>query len=163
MQVSLSFPPGLINAIFWMLGPDPADDLLKNHSPSINWFWFHFVKHVNGILQGYLLTKCKCQDILKMDHSCFVVVQRWRKVPESCHMHLQWFYIQLGKSICSGQKKALNWCCGIYVFEAYMQLYRLQQKKVKEVQPKEAKEQFPGLANHYMAYRYIYKFYVTNR
>jgi hypothetical protein len=46
---------GLINAVFWMIGPNPAKNLLKDHSPALNWFWFHFVKHVNGVFKGHLL------------------------------------------------------------------------------------------------------------
>jgi hypothetical protein len=68
---------GLANAVFWMIGLDPAKDLLHNYSPTMDSFWFHFVQHVNGIMRdyGYLLRKLNCQDILKMDDSLPVVVQ----------------------------------------------------------------------------------------
>jgi hypothetical protein len=44
---------GLANAVFWMIGLDPAKDLLHNFSPMMDSFWFHFVQHVNGVMRGY--------------------------------------------------------------------------------------------------------------
>jgi hypothetical protein len=68
---------GLVNAVFWMIGLDPAKDLLHNYSLTMDSFWFHFVQHVNGVMHeyGYLLRKLKCQDVLEMDDSLPVVVQ----------------------------------------------------------------------------------------
>jgi hypothetical protein len=49
-HMTLSDVGGLANAAFWMIGLDPAKDLLHNFSPTMDLFWFHFVHHVNGVI-----------------------------------------------------------------------------------------------------------------
>lgn len=66
---------GLVNAVFWMLGPNESDQLLHNHSPTIDQFWLAFVKTVNHHLCEYELKKFNCIDILKADDTFPVVVQ----------------------------------------------------------------------------------------
>ncbi len=60
---------GLVNAVFWMLGPDESDALLRDFKPTIiQELWFKFVQHINWALRpaGYLLKRFKTQeDILK--------------------------------------------------------------------------------------------------
>jgi hypothetical protein len=140
---------GLANAVFWMIGLDPAKDLLHNYSPTMDSFWFHFVQHVNGVMRGYgyLLRKLKCQDILEMDGSLPVVVQLRGTDKSECHSvciydgsifdSASWFV--LVKS-----RETLNWCCGDYGFEAHVRLYRLQLNlKVKGVEQKKVKAKRP--------------------
>lgn len=66
---------GLANAVFWLLGPDELDQLLKDHSLTVNDFWMKFVKKVNHVLLEYELKKYSCFDILQMDDAYPVVVQ----------------------------------------------------------------------------------------
>jgi hypothetical protein len=62
---------GLVNAIFWLLGQELADQLLTNHTPMVvKDFWMVFVKHVNTTLPEYMLKRFQTDD-----GSCPMVVQ----------------------------------------------------------------------------------------
>jgi hypothetical protein len=44
---------GLVNAVYWVLGPDRSDLLLKDFFPAaIQELWQKFVMHVNLVLRG---------------------------------------------------------------------------------------------------------------
>jgi hypothetical protein len=130
---------GLVNAVFWFIGPHHADALLQNHSlPSVDSFWYNFVKKVNGSLRdGYQLTKFKCQNILEVDDSCPVVAQlragdksetRAICVFDGC------IYDSASRFVLIKNREALDWCCGEYGFDAHLRLYRLKRKERKERQ-----------------------------
>jgi hypothetical protein len=52
---------GLVNAVYWWLGQDLADELLKsNHTLGVKDFWMIFVKHGNGTLCEYNLKRFSC-------------------------------------------------------------------------------------------------------
>jgi hypothetical protein len=135
----------LANAVFWMIGLDPAKDLLHNYSPTMDSFWFHFVQHVNGVMRyyGYLLRKLKCQDILEMDDLLPVVVQL--RGGDKSESHSVCIYNGSIFDLASGfvlvkSRETLNWCCGDYGFGAHVRLYRLQLNlKVKGVEQKKVK------------------------
>jgi hypothetical protein len=74
-QVDNCVMGGFANDVFWFSGPESSDTLLKDFSPSITKFWFHFVTHVNRVLKNYMLKKYVCDDILNMDDGSPVVVQ----------------------------------------------------------------------------------------
>jgi hypothetical protein len=125
---------GLVNAGFWMIGLDPAKDLLHNYSPTMDSFWFHFVQHVDGVMRnyGYLLRKLKCQDILEMDDSLPVVVQLYDGS----------IFDLASRFVLVKSRKTLTCCCGDY--EAHVRLYRLQLNlKVKGVEQKKVKAKHP--------------------
>jgi hypothetical protein len=141
---------GLANAVFWMIGLDPAKDLLHNYSPTMDSFWFHFVQHVNGVMHeyGYLLRKLKCQDVLEMDDSLPVVIQLRGGDKSESHSVCIYdgsIYDSASRFVLVKSRETLNWCCGDYGFEAHVRLYRLQlnlkvkggeQKKVKAKRPR---------------------------
>jgi hypothetical protein len=122
---------GLANAVFWMIGLDPAKDLLHNYSPTMDSFWFHFVQHVNGVMHeyGYLLRKLKCQDVLQMDDALPVVVQLRGGDKSESHSVCIYdgsIYDLASQFVLVKSRETLNWCCGDYGFEDHVRLYRLQ-------------------------------------
>jgi hypothetical protein len=108
---------GLANAVFWMIGLDSAKILLRNYSPTMDSFWFHFVQHVNGVMReyGYLLRKLKCQDIIEMDNLLPVLVQlRGHDKSEShsvCIYDGSIFNLA-SRFVLVKSRETLNWCCG---------------------------------------------------
>jgi hypothetical protein len=140
---------GLANAVFWMIGLDPAKDLLHNYSPTMDSFWFHFVQHVNGVMHeyGYLLRKLKCQDILEMDDSLPVVVQLRGGDKSESHSVCIYdgsIYDSASRFVLVKSRETLNWCGGDYGFAAHVRLYRLQLNlKVKGVEQKKVKAKRP--------------------
>jgi hypothetical protein len=140
---------GLANAVCWMIGLDPVKDLLHNHSPTMDSFWFHFVQHVKGVMRnyGYLLRNLKCQDILKMDDLLPVVVQLrggYKSESHSVCIYDGSVFDSASRFVLVKSRETLNWCCGDYGFEAHVHLYRLQLNlKVKGVEEKKVKAKRP--------------------
>jgi hypothetical protein len=77
---------GLVNAVYWWLGQDLADELLKSkHTLGVKDFWMLFVRHVNGTLQEYNLKRFTCIDILRTDDATPMVVQLRSKDKSESH------------------------------------------------------------------------------
>jgi hypothetical protein len=144
---------GLSNAVFWMIGLDPAKDLLHNYSPTMDSFWFHFVQHVNGVMHeyGYLLRKLKCQDVLQMDDALPVVVQLRGGDKSESHSVCIYdgsIYDLASQFVLVKSRETLNWCCGDFGFEAPVSLYRLQLNlKVKGGSKRRSRRSVPGWAD----------------
>jgi hypothetical protein len=66
-QVDNCVMGGLANAVFWMRRPNLSDAFLNGFTRNISEFCFGWVKQVHSALKEYLLKKCKCPDILKME------------------------------------------------------------------------------------------------
>jgi len=141
---------GLANAVFWFMGPDESDMLLKDFAPSINEFWFRFVKQVNASLKNYVLVKTSCLDILKMDDSTPVVIQLRSKDKSETHSICIFdgcIYDSSSKFVLLKTNETLNWCCGAFGFERHLRLYRLmdQKKDMKEEPQKKKSRGIPSI------------------
>jgi hypothetical protein len=113
---------GLADAVFWMIGLDPAKDLLHNYLPTMDSFWFHFVQHVNGVI---FLRKLKCQDILQMGDALPVVVQLRGGDKSESHSVCIYdgsIYDLASQFVLVKSRETLNWCYGDYGFEAHVRL-----------------------------------------
>jgi hypothetical protein len=138
-QVDNCVMGGLANAVFWMFGPEASEALLKNFSPTVNEFWFRFVKHVNHSMMPFsmLLKKVKQPDVLKMEDSFPVVVQLRSGDKSETHAICIYdgrIYDSASRYVLVKSEDALNWCCGTFGFEAHIRLYQLFQKEKMEKQ-----------------------------
>jgi hypothetical protein len=122
-QVDNCVMGGLVNAIFWMIGPDESDALLMNFTPVVDQFWDLFVRHVSKVLgKKYVLKKMYTTDVLQMDDTCPVVVQLRAGDKSESHAvcifngHI---YDSASRYVLDKTGYALNWCCGTYGFEAH--------------------------------------------
>ena len=124
---------GLANAVFWMLGPDECDQMLKEPIPIPKHFWMEFNKTVNNLLIGYELRRLKCGDILCMDDSLPVVVQLRATEKSESHavcIYRDCIFDSASRYVLEKSSTALNWCCSPSKFECHLRLYRLQQKEI---------------------------------
>jgi hypothetical protein len=147
-QVDNCVMGGFVNAVFWFIGPELSDTLMKDFSLSITEFWFHFVTHVNRVLKNYVLKKYVCDDILKMDDCSPVVVQLWsgdKSEPHSISIFQGRIYDSASRFVLSKTKEALDWCYGSFGFETHLRLYRLeyQERKDKPHKKKKARDTPP--------------------
>jgi hypothetical protein len=127
---------GLADAVFWMGGPNLSDALLNGFTPNISELWFGWVKHIHSALKEYLLKRCKCPDILKMEDSSPVVIQLRSGNKSETHaicIYKGWIYDLASQFVIKKTEEALNWCCGTFGFKAHMRLYclELQEGKVE--------------------------------
>ena len=130
---------GLVNAVFWMLGPQEADDLLHDYkSTIIDEIWFKFVQHVNHVLRSrFILKRLKqaVEDILLIDDTYPLVVHL--KATDNSQNHAvclfnNHIYDSASRYILTKSRDALNWCCGVYDFARSLRIYQLQPKVTEE-------------------------------
>jgi hypothetical protein len=123
---------GLVNAVYWWLGQDLADELLKsNHTLD---FWMLFVRHVNGTLRKHTLKRYTCIDILKTDDTSPMVVQLRSKDKSESHavcIFQGCIYDSASRFVLKKNEDVLNWCCNTYGFECHLRVYRLEEKVVQ--------------------------------
>ncbi len=68
---------GLVNAVFWLLGPHESEALLRDFTPIISQkLWFKLVQHVNGVLHpSPVVKRVKTEEaLLKVDNTFPLVV-----------------------------------------------------------------------------------------
>jgi hypothetical protein len=118
-QVDNCVMGGFANPVFWFSGPESPDTLLKDFSPSITEFWFHFVTHVNRVLKNYVLKKYVFDDILKMDNASPIVVQLQsgdKSESHSISIFKGRIYDSASRFVLSKTKEALDWCVDPFFF-----------------------------------------------
>ncbi len=132
---------GLVNAVYWMLGPDESDALLKDFTPTVlDKIWFKFVQQVNRVLHnGYLLKRIKTQvGVLQVDDAYPLVVHL--KATDNSQTHAVCIfqgriYDSASRYVLEKTMAALNWCCGAYPFARHLRIYRLLPVEEKEEHP----------------------------
>jgi hypothetical protein len=132
---------GLVNAVYWMLGPDESDALLKDFTPTfLDKIWFKFVQQVNRVLHnGDLLKRIKTQvGVLQVDDAYPLVVHL--KATDNFQTHAVCIfqgriYDSASCYVLEKTMAALNWCCGAYPFARHLRIYRLLPAGEKEEHP----------------------------
>ena len=56
---------GLVNAVFWKMGPQQADKFLSNYTPAVinENLWDGFVQQINRSLTGYLMKRFMAETV----------------------------------------------------------------------------------------------------
>ncbi len=125
---------GLVNAVYWWLGQDLADELLKSkHTLGVKDFWMLFVRHVNDTLREYNLKRFTCIDILRADDATPMVVQLRSKDKSESHaicIFQGCVYDSASRFVLKKDVESLHWCCNTYGFECHLRVYRLEKKEV---------------------------------
>jgi hypothetical protein len=132
---------GLVNAVYWMLGPDQSDLLLSGFVPAaIQDLWQNFVIHVNHVLrEGYWLKRLKTPlPTLDIDDSYPLVVHLKAKDDSQNHavcLFRGHIYDSASRYVLVKGMESLNWCCGAYPFSNHLRIYQLQPKEAKVTHP----------------------------
>jgi len=118
----------LVNAVFWMLGPLEADNLLKQHVSTGLQDWRLFVQNVQQTLPRYTLKKHQCVNILLTDDSCPLVVQLRSHDKSESHaisIYRDCIYDAASRFVLYKCNDTINWCGGPYGFECHLKVFRL--------------------------------------
>jgi hypothetical protein len=132
---------GLVNAVYWMMGPDKSDLLLREFLPAvIKELWEKFVMHVNFVLRGdYWMKRLKTTSAtLDIDDSYPLVVLL--KATDNSQNHAVCLYNghifdSASHYVLLKSRDSLNWCCEAYPFSCHLCIYQLLPKKAKVSQP----------------------------
>ena len=126
---------GLVNAVFWKMGPQQADKLLSNYTPAVinEDLWDGFVQHINRLLTGYLMKRFMAYgDVLLLDDLYPMVVHLKATDNSSNHAVCIFdgcIFDSASRYILRKNADAMNWCCGPYSYARHLRMYRLEPVK----------------------------------
>jgi hypothetical protein len=132
---------GLVNAMFWMLGPDQSENLLRGYTPTlIQNLWHKFVMHVNHVLRDhYLLKRLKtAMAIMDIDDMYPLVVHLKGTNNSQNHavcVYNGHIYNLASRYVLIKHINSLNWCCGTYPYECQLRIYQVLPQVVKAKYP----------------------------
>jgi hypothetical protein len=144
-QVDNCVMGGFADAVYWLLGPVQADDLLKFTSVKAEMFWGNFIKHVHSSLNEYRMHRMKRVDLLQDDDSMPMVVQL--KALDGSESHAicifdDCIFDSASRFVLKKNIHALDWCCSPYGFHKTLRVYQLKMWKPEPDQHKKKRSRF---------------------
>ena len=124
---------GLANAVFWMVGSDMADLLLREYIPMNVNCWNSFVQHVQACVKGYRVRKIVCQNVLEWNDTFPLVVQIRSRDKSESHaicIYNGCIFDSASRFVLVKNFDSLTWCSGMHGFERHLWLYQLEKKEM---------------------------------
>jgi hypothetical protein len=128
---------GLIKAVYWMMGPDKSDLLLRDFLPAvIEELWQKFVMHVHFVLRGNYWTKRLKTTSATLDiDNLYPLVVHLRATDNSQNhvvcLYNGYIFDSANRYVLLKSLDSWNWCGRAYPFSRHLQIYQLIPKEAK--------------------------------